>query len=363
MQSLDRTEIKDRIDKRIQSNKPFVIYRKPNEDEIFSLFQNDDTRHVLKDYKSQGFVFAPFDEEKEKLFIPFAGSDYFTCHLKTDEKEVNLDVISQSLKEQSKIHIKLVKKGINKINEGFLNKVVLSRKETIKNLTIDLLKTFENLLYLYKNAFVYFWFHKNSGIWFGATPEVLLKVECKKFETIALAGTQKARNIENVCWQEKEIQEQKYVTDYIVSQLNKEQLKTTRSETYTIKAGELFHIRTDVSGTIKNDNIAILIKALHPTPAVCGLPKSRANSFIVANENYDREYYTGFLGELNYNSDFNQHSSFANFFVNLRCMKIENSGISIFIGGGITKDSNSEKEWLETVLKSSTMKNAIKTKI
>jgi len=363
MQSLDRTEIKDRIEKSISSNNPFVIYRKPNEDVIFSLFQNGDSIHVLKDYKSQGFVFAPFDEEKEKLFIPFAASDYFTCHLKTNEKKVNSDVISKPLKEQSESHIKLVKKGISKINEGLFNKVVLSRKEIIKNLNIDLLKTFENLLCLYKNAFVYFWFHKNSGIWFGATPEVLLKVEGKKFETIALAGTQKSKDLENVVWKEKEIQEQKYVTDYIINQLSKEQIKTVRSEPYTIKAGELYHIRTDIFGNIKNKNIEILIKALHPTPAVCGLPKTKAKSFIELNENYNREYYTGFLGELNYNSKSKDICPFVNFFVNLRCMKIEESGISIFIGGGITKDSNSEKEWLETVLKSSTMKNAIKTKI
>ncbi|MBL4643762.1 MAG: chorismate-binding protein, partial [Flavobacteriaceae bacterium] len=42
-------------------------------------------------------------------------------------------------------------------------------------------------------------------------------------------------------------------------------------------------------------------------------------------------------------------------FVNLRCMEINNTEVSIYVGGGITKESNSEKEWEETVAKSTIM--------
>ncbi len=105
-------------------------------------------------------------------------------------------------------------------------------------------------------------------------------------------------------------------------------------------------------------NLKKIINSLHPTPAVCGFPKTVAQKFLLENENFDREYYAGYLGELN--------SKFRNFethlFVNLRCMKIEKNScgqfekVHFFAGGGITKDSIAENEWAETVQKMQTMK-------
>jgi isochorismate synthase len=53
----------------------------------------------------------------------------------------------------------------------------------------------------------------------------------------------------------------------------------------------------------KKSTLKTLIRALHPTPAVCGLPRGYAKKFILENEQYDRSFYTGFLGELNIKSD------------------------------------------------------------
>ena len=74
------------------------------------------------------------------------------------------------------------------------------------------------------------------------------------------------------------------------------------------------------------------------------------------NENYNRAYYTGFLGELNLNETSKNTSEL---FVNLRCMEIKKDIAVLFIGGGITKESNPESEWLETVSKSETMKKVL----
>ena len=97
---------------------------------------------------------------------------------------------------------------------------------------------------------------------------------------------------------------------------------------------------------------------MHPTAAVCGLPKETAKEFILKNERYKREYYSGFLGEFNIDL-----VSFKNIqtdlFVNLRCMKITKDKAQLFIGCGITKDSIPEDEYKETVYKSMTMKKII----
>jgi isochorismate synthase len=101
-----------------------------------------------------------------------------------------------------------------------------------------------------------------------------------------------------------------------------------------------------------------VIASLHPTPAVCGLPKHSAKNFIRENEGYNREYYSGFLGELNI--DLVTFKTLqTDLFVNLRCMKIIKDKAQLFIGCGITKDSNPEAEYLETVNKSMTMKKII----
>jgi hypothetical protein len=101
-----------------------------------------------------------------------------------------------------------------------------------------------------------------------------------------------------------------------------------------------------------------VIAAVHPTPAVCGLPKQSAKNFIRENEGYNREYYSGFLGELNLDL-VTFKTAQTDLFVNLRCVKILKDKAQLFIGCGITKDSNPEAEYIETINKSMTMKKII----
>jgi isochorismate synthase len=78
-----------------------------------------------------------------------------------------------------------------------------------------------------------------------------------------------------------------------------------------------------------------VISVLHPTPAVCGLPKQEAKDFILENEG-TTEYYTGFLGELN-KEGFNKDTLKSDLYVNLRCMKIKDNQAHLYMGCGITK--------------------------
>ena len=119
------------------------------------------------------------------------------------------------------------------------------------------------------------------------------------------------------------------------------------------------HLRTDIHGSLHKENATIeeVIRLLHPTPAVCGLPKEKSKSFILEKEGYNRKYYTGFLGELNIAQDADVVS---NIYVNLRCMEIVDDIARIYVGGGITKDSIAEKEWEETVRKTETIKKVLR---
>lgn len=212
-------------------------------------------------------------------------------------------------------------------------------------------------------------------MWLGATPETLLSIERNRFSTMALAGTQDYFGTLEVDWDTKEIEEQKIVSNYVVDALEEHISGVEVSEAKTVKAGRLLHLRTDISGELIDHSKSIqkLILKLHPTPAVCGFPKINAMQFILDNEHYNREFYSGFLGELNKETKmqpragrrnvenraygFNKRST--NLFVNLRCMQLQDAKAVLYVGGGVTKDSNPENEWDETVNKTNTIKKVI----
>ena len=248
---------------------------------------------------------------------------------------------------------------------------VLSRKMEVDCPSAPL-EVFQRLLATYDTAFCYLWYHPKVGMWLGATPEILLRTSNNSLTTMSLAGTKPFVEGVRPAWGKKELEEQRLVTDYILRALEDKVSNIRESEVESSQAGNLWHLRTRITAVYKN-NLRAIIEALHPTPAVCGMPLQPAQRFIAENEQYDREYYTGFLGELNLRQEISRAKSERNqenksykviktateLFVNLRCMKLTDSKATVFIGGGITRDSDPEKEWQETVAKSNTILRAI----
>ncbi|WP_394773501.1 chorismate-binding protein [Flavobacterium sp.] len=350
-----------KIKKHYEKQLPFVMYSKPNSSNIFGLLQQNNTLHKISNYKEKGFVFASFDE-KQLILIPENESEIIT----TEQEEITFDAVEiedLSFGSAAKIQYEdLVSKGIQAIKNEEFKKVVLSRSEKITLSEFDFIETFQHLIELYPTTFSYVFFHPEIGFWMGATPEQLLKANGSVFETTALAGTQKANLETEIVWQQKEKDEQQYVTDFIVKRLREVASSVNVTEPYSVKAGSIWHIKTDISGVL-NDNSTLeeVIDTLHPTPAVCGLPKKKAKAFIIENENYNRTFYTGFLGELN--SSFAHNDISSDLFVNLRSMQIQDNNAILYMGCGITKESIPEKEWEESVNKSMTMKRVLRRKI
>jgi isochorismate synthase len=223
----------------------------------------------------------------------------------------------------------------------------------------DLVTVFIKLIRTYPTAFTYCWFHPKIGLWMGASPERLLKANKNKFFTTALAGTQPFLDTLEVVWETKEKEEQMFVTDFMLDNLKDLASEVTISSPYTMKAGNLLHLKTDIEGIVnENSSLEQLVSILHPTPAVCGLPQLAAKEFILQNEDYDRDYYTGFLGELN-KKGFTKQNLKTDLYVNLRCMQIKNQHAHLYVGCGITEGSIPEKEWKESVNKSMTMKRVL----
>lgn len=366
----------NRIESQYHAKLPFVTYRKPNENSLNALLQTTNDLIFTEDFTEKGFVFSPFDNTEKSVLMPLEYSESFkTVQELSDKIETSNKIIGITYDSEKDIHINLVKSGVEAIENNRFKKVVLSRSETVALSNNNPLDIFKNLLAHYASAFVYCWYHPKVGLWLGATPETLVKIEGQRFSIMALAGTQNYKGSLDVTWQNKELQEQQYVTDFILDNIKSTIDNIKTSEVETVKAGNLLHLKTKIWGVLKPNAISLkgLLYSLHPTPAVCGVPKLEAKQFILKHENYNREFYTGFLGELNLEVTSAPRSGRRNIenrayaitknstqlYVNLRCMQLKENNAIIYVGGGITESSNPESEWEETVSKSLVIKKVL----
>lgn len=332
-----------------QNGFPFVVFRYPNSNEIQLWVQESTELIQNSDFDMDGFVFAPFELSDGVILFPSGLSKQF----KADLTDLEVSASSKSstslnLSYTKNYHMSLVDFGIQFLNISDCQKVVLSREEKVEVGDFDVIEAYKRMLVKYKNACVYLWSHPEVGTWMGASPERLLKFEGGNVETTSLAGTQ--AYADNLNWETKELEEQQIVTDYITEVLDPHLETIEKNGPKTSKAGTLAHLKTVISGKL-NDSSSLkdIIEKLHPTPAVCGMPKKISMDFLITNENYNREFYTGFFGELN-------RQNTTHLYVNLRCMKHDKDRVSIYVGGGITAASQPEKEWEETVAKANIMK-------
>ncbi|MBT8252823.1 MAG: chorismate-binding protein [Bacteroidia bacterium] len=336
---------------------PYVVYRKPDDNRICALLQQDDNAYPLKDYKLGGFIFAPFKKADPGYVIPFSRSIQLYGELDAISVVISDLLIShsESIEDGMPAYIEKINKAKSYIKNDEFEKVVLSRKITVP-LKKSPMAMFQIMAVKYPTAFVYLFSHPKIGIWMGATPELLLNLNKDYLTPMSLAGTQSVATANEVNWTSKERDEQQIVTDFLVQELKPLTSEVKLSGPNTVMAGNLAHLETKIEAHLRplKYDINDVFSALHPSPAICGMPREKALSFILDNEGYERSFYTGFLGEWN----IDQGNS-SQIYVNLRCMQIFGQSIEIYVGGGITKDSDPESEWNETVSKSKTMLGVI----
>lgn len=181
----------------------------------------------------------------------------------------------------------------------------------------------------------------------GATPEMLVRLANGKLETEAIAGTAKndgsAQVAENLLCDEKELREHRFVVDFIAEKLRECGLSPHFSQTpEVLRLPNVFHLRTKISANVPaRISLGKIASALHPTPAMCGIPADAAAKFIRENEEFPRENFSAPVGF--YDADGNGF-----FAVAIRCAKISNDGNARFYAGsGLVAESVPEKEFAE----------------
>jgi isochorismate synthase len=327
---------------------------------------NADNQEVDDDFEDQSVEKEVF----EKKFLMEEGEVYF---VNSEEKIIYQNPVKpENFNTEHSIYnemlfAEMVSNAIDAIDRGEVQKVVLSRTKNVTlSDTFNVVKAFKKLCDAYPNAFVSLVYLPDyQCFWLGATPETLVSINKEGlFRTMSLAGTQPALGEQGqklsageIRWSQKEIEEQAYVSRYIIECFKKIRLREYHeSGPKTIQAGNLMHLRTDYMVDTKEVNFpqlgTVMLELLHPTSAVCGMPKVSALKIIAEQELHDREFYSGFLGPVNIQEE-------SHIFVNLRTMKIQGNEATFFAGCGITEDSNPVKEWYETEMKVETLAKVI----
>jgi isochorismate synthase len=280
----------------------------------------------------------------------------FYKNLKLGNHTTKLSVFdAQNFSKNTKEHYtELVESGKRAILENKFKKIVLARSKEIDIASeLKINSILQKVAAEYSSAFVSLFHTKETGTWMTATPEILASIDKEGiFRTIALAGTQQLKeeeSIQRAVWTQKEIEEQAFVCRYIISCFKKIRLREYEEEgPRTIQSGNLLHLRTDYSVNTKEVNFpelgTVMLELLHPTSAVCGMPKEITLEFIKEHEGLDRKLFSGYLGPVNIGEE-------SHIFVNLRCANLFANKVVVYAGAGITQDSEPEKEYRETELK------------
>jgi isochorismate synthase len=359
------------IDNFLSSDQCFALYRLPGKEEPLLLYQTGNFPVILKAVTElngrEGFVFAPFHiSEKHPLLLinpdvqvsGWKEIGSFLASITPEKRETpDRQLSEKTLPDSDKtVYIRAFEKFIGELQAGRFDKLVLSRYTTIPcPPSFSLATTFIHACKKYPNAFVYLFHTPVSGTWMGSTPEILLKGGKGKYQTVALAGTRKAKTDSSAItrWDNKNKNEQSLVAGYLRTVLAQCAEEWSEEKTETLTAGNVIHLKTGFSFTYpQNNQLGNLLQQLHPTPAICGLPKEEAYRFILAEEGYDREYYSGITGYLAAHNP-------TDLYVNLRCMKMEDDCLRLFAGGGLLPSSTRETEWKETEEKLKTMRQII----
>lgn len=336
------TDVFAQLDNAVIDGTPCYAYRPPR-GEMKTMTQGT----LVEGIHTPGFVIWPFRYHTSDVFTILDHSSFVenccdtTMRFTPPHESTPRDRHMENVRFASEFH---------RANGG---KTVISRV-LIHNSHKTVCEIFSTLCNCYPDAYVFMFSSRPTGTWVGASPELLLRLDGHSIHTMALAGTKAADASDP--WDEKNIEEQAIVTQFILSVLSDSGLNPHAKATHDKIAGKVRHICTPLWADLPSgwslDALHSLLQKLSPTPALGGLPREQSLRLIEQLETHDRGYYGGFCGHMT-------DERHADLFVNLRSGLLTHSGICLYLGGGITSRSIPQDEWKETERKATTMLQAL----
>lgn len=297
------------------------------------------------------------NETEEELIEMLCQQENLVDELKIDSSIGIQESVEESnlFDESEKIKwTQQVNSALNQISSGLYKKIVLSRRVHLKlSSKPNLDDKLKNLANNYPRCYI-FAYGKNESLFFGASPEKLAKISNGWVEADALAGSiprGKSKSEDDLLANEllqshKNLNEQNTVVDFITNSFSGFADEIIYDSKPIIrKLSNIQHLWTPIKAKLKPGNsIFSILKEIHPTPAICGVPWSGALDFIRATEGYNRGLYAGIIGWFN----FEEQGEFA---VSIRSALLKDKQLYAFAGCGIVEGSDPDLEFEETELK------------
>jgi len=271
-------------------------------------------------------------------------------NLQIDEDKLNSPIFSNSVDTWKAI----INKALQKISEGMLSKVVLSREVKLQlNQKPNIPGLLEQLSERYPKCYT-FAFQRGNSIFIGASPEKLAKISDGWIEVDALAGSapRGKTEIEDLEMEnyllnsEKNLFEQRAVVNFIHNLLSKISDEIIFDDKPIIrKLPNIQHLWTVIKAKLNSDyKLFDLLMKLHPTPAICGDPWKIAKDFILEEESHNRGLYSGNIGWFNFEGT-------GEFAVAIRTALIKSNQLYAYAGCGIVEGSEANAEFEESEIK------------
>jgi len=197
----------------------------------------------------------------------------------------------------------------------------------------------------------------------GATPELLVSRRGRNIVSHPLAGSARRDGdsvrdrvrTDALLASAKDLREHRFVVEAILDGLAPLCSQLQAPPRPALLATEtMWHLATRITGTLKDPDVssAMLAGLLHPTPAVCGTPRMAALQAIRELEPFDRGFYAGAVGWTDASGD-------GDWYVSIRCARVQGNAMHLFAGAGIVADSVPALEVDETAGKFMALRNAL----
>ena len=240
-----------------------------------------------------------------------------------------------------------LQRGLELVNGGELHKLVLAVRHSVSLTSpLDPLLLLKRLRHQQAGSCRFLWQRNRQDSFFGASPERLLSLRNGQLRCDALAGTA-GRNdhATSLLNSDKDRREHELVVQAITEHLSAQGLKPRRPRSPQLaRHGQLIHLHTPITTAAPGQSPLALAGVLHPTPAVAGLPRREAMSWLRSLEPFDRDGYAAPIGWIDSAGD-------AELRVAIRCGHARGSQLDLTAGAGLVRGSVAERELQEVGLK------------
>jgi len=361
----------------------FKAFLNTNNDWIFG--------HISYDIKNS--IYPNFSSKKDELhfpelffFIPSLVIKLFNNKVEietigTETNNAHEEIINQTIsksetqnppiqispKISKEIYLNIIKKIQHHIQLGDCYEMNFCQEFFANNAIIDPLKVYQKLNEISPTPFSSYYKIKDKYV-LCASPERYIRKEKSKIISQPIKGTAKRNtlnkiidddNKKNLLKSQKERSENVMIVDLVRNDLSK------ISQRNSVNVDELFGIYSfpqvhqmisSISATIKdNINIADVIRNTFPMGSMTGAPKYKVMELTEHYEQSKRGVYSGSIGYINPNGDFDFNVVIRSIFYNS-----QTKYLSYQVGGAITHYSHPEDEYQECLLKAKAMEKALK---